>query len=73
MVYEWTADWKDKDNNIVSYALQYRDPIEKYRKGTFIMRPGNDSLTVNFVYMPAKEAVAIRESVKPKSSPQTPS
>lgn len=66
MVYEWASDWKDKDNNIVSYALQYRDPIEKYRKGTFIMRPGNDELSVNFVYMPASEAPAIRESIKPK-------
>lgn len=68
MVYEWTTDWKDKDNNIASYALQYRDPIEKYRQGTFIMRPSNDALTVNFVYMPAKEAVAIRETVKPKEA-----
>lgn len=66
MVYEWTTDWHDKNNNIASYALQYRDPIEKYRKGTFIMRPGNDALTVNFVYMPASDAASIRESLKAK-------
>ena len=71
MVYEWSTDWKDKDNNIAGYALQYRDPIEKYRQGTFIMRPGNDALTVNFVYMPAKEAVAIRESLKAKEATKT--
>ena len=66
MVYEWSSDWQDKDGNIASYALQYRDPIEKYRKGTFVMRPGNDALVVNFVYMPKDVAIAVRESLKKK-------
>lgn len=68
MMYEWASDWQDGEGNIASYALQYSDPIEKYRKGTFIMRPSSDALAVNFVYMPKEEAAALRESVKPKKT-----
>ena len=66
MVYEWSTDFQDKDGNIAGYALQYRDPILKYRKGTFVMRPGNTDLVVNFVYMPKEVAIQLRESMKPK-------
>jgi hypothetical protein len=68
MVYEWSTDWSDRNGNIISYALQYRDPIGKYHKNTFVMKPGNDTLVVNFVSMPKDVAIALRESLKPKES-----
>jgi hypothetical protein len=63
MVYEWTCDWKDANNNILTYTLEYRDPIQKYSHGTYIMKPGNDALVVNGVFMPEKTAIALRESL----------
>ncbi len=66
MIYEWSANWKDKADNIVSYQLQYKDPIDKYRHGTVILKPGGSSLMVNAVYMPQKVAKNMRESINRK-------
>ena len=37
MIYEWSANWKDKADNIVTYQFQYKDPIDKHRHGTVIL------------------------------------
>ena len=66
MIYEWSANWKDKQDNIVSYALQYKDPIDKFRHGTVILKPTNSVLNVNVVYMPEKVAKSMRESINRK-------
>jgi hypothetical protein len=66
MIYEWSGNWKDKADNIVTYQFQYKDPIEKYRKGTVILKPGNSSMMVNAVYMPEKVAKNMRDSINRK-------
>jgi hypothetical protein len=66
MIYEWYANWKDKQENIVSYTLQYKDPIDKFRHGTVILKPTNSTLNVNVVYMPTKVAKSMRESINRK-------
>jgi len=66
MIYEWSANWKDKAENIVSYQFQYKDPIDKHRHGTVILKPGSSSMTVNAVYMPHKIAKNMRESINRK-------
>ncbi len=62
-VYEWTTSWKDKDNNVITYTLQYRDPIEKYQRSIYILKPGSSNLKVMAVYMPEKVARAMREGI----------
>ncbi len=66
MIYEWSTNWKDKQDNIVSYSFQYKDPIEKFRHGTVILKPSNSSLNVHAVYMPEKVAQSMRESINRK-------
>lgn len=66
MIYEWTANWKDKQENIIVYTLQYKDPIDKFRHGTVILKPTNSLLNVNVVYMPEKVAKSMRESINRK-------
>jgi hypothetical protein len=66
MIYEWSANWKDKQENIVSYTFQYKDPIDKFRHGTVILKPANSKLDVNVVYMPEKVAKSMRESINRK-------
>ena len=55
-VYEWSADWKDSRNNILSYTFRYIDRLEKYRQSTFVLRPNSNQLKVSAIYMPAKVA-----------------
>jgi hypothetical protein len=66
MIYEWSANWKDKQENIISYTLQYKDPIDKFRHGTVILKPANSLLNVNVVYMPQEVAKSMRESINKK-------
>ena len=63
-VYEWTTSWKDKNNNVITYTLQYRDPIEKYQRSVYILKPGSSNLKVMAVYMPEKVARAMRENAE---------
>jgi hypothetical protein len=69
MIYEWSANWKDKADNIVKYQFQYKDPIDKYKHGTVILKPASASLIVNAVYMPEKVAKNMRESINRKKKP----
>jgi hypothetical protein len=66
MIYEWAANWKDKQENIISYTFQYKDPIDKFRHGTVILKPTNSLLNVNVVYMPQEVAKSMRESINRK-------
>lgn len=66
MIYEWSANWKDKQDNIVSYTFQYKDSIDKFRHGTVILKPTNSTLNVNVVYMPENVAKSMRESINRK-------
>lgn len=66
MIYEWAANWKDKQENIVAYTLQYKDPIDKFRHATVILKPTNSLLNVNVVYMPQEVAKSMRESINRK-------
>lgn len=70
-VFEWSADWKDKQNNIVTYSFRYRDPAKKYAQKTYILKPTNSDLYVAASYMPEKVARTIRESAG-KYKPKTP-
>jgi len=63
-VYEWTTSWKDTHNNVITYTLQYRDPIEKYQRSVYILKPGSSNLKVMAVYMPEKVARAMREKAE---------
>lgn len=65
-VFEWSADWKDKNNNIVTYSFRYRDPAKKYAHKTYILKPTNSDLYIAASYMPEKVAQNIRESAKRK-------
>ena len=60
-VYEWSTSWKDKENNVITYTLEYRDPIEKYQRSVYILKPGSSNLKVMAVYMPEKVARAMRQ------------
>jgi len=60
-LYEWACDWKDRDGNILSYAFQYRDPVEKYRKSTYVLKPGSAEMKVIAIYMPKDVAAHIRK------------
>ena len=68
-LYEWTCDWKDQNSNIITYSFQYRDPIEKYRKSTYILKPSSSNLKVIVIYMPQEVALLIRKEAmrRPKS------
>ncbi|HSE39673.1 MAG TPA: hypothetical protein VLH08_02825 [Acidobacteriota bacterium] len=66
IIYEYLANWKDKADNIITYQFQYRDPIDKFRHGTVIVKPTSSSLMVNAVYMPNKVAKNMRESINRK-------
>ena len=66
-VYEWKTDFKDTKNDVVSYTLQYRDPIEKYKQPTYILKPSASELTVIVIYMPQTIAEAMRKASVKKS------
>jgi hypothetical protein len=68
VIYEWSGNWIDKSNNVVTYAFQYKDPIEKYKQKTVIMRPSSNTMFVHAVYMPQKVAVNMRESINRKKT-----
>jgi hypothetical protein len=70
-VFEWSADWKDKNNNIVTYSFRYRDPAKKYSHQTYILRPTNSDLYIAASYMPQKVAQSIRESAKQRKPKST--
>ncbi len=69
MIYEWSGNWKDKADNIVTYQFQYKDPIDKHRHGTVFLKPSSSSMIVNAVYMPEKIAKNMRESINRKKKP----
>lgn len=66
MIYEWSADWQDKDGNIVTYTFRYTDPFEKYTKSVFNVRPGNSTLSVTAIYM--DKDVAKNRQIRPKKN-----
>lgn len=70
-VFEWSADWKDKNNNIVTYSFRYRDPAKKYTHKTYILKPTNSDLYIAASYMPEKVAQTIRESAKQRKPKST--
>jgi hypothetical protein len=70
-VFEWSGDWKDKDNNIVTYSFRYRDPAKKYAQKTYILKPQNSDLYIAASYMPRKVAQSIRESAKQRKPKST--
>ena len=53
VIYEWTADWVDKDGNVVTYTFRYHDPVGKYRGSTFIVGPSQNEMIVTALYTPA--------------------
>jgi hypothetical protein len=68
-IYEWAGDWKDQNNNVLTYWFRYNDNIEKYKKSTYILKPSSSKLTVIAIYMPDKIAQAKRlESIKEQES-----
>jgi hypothetical protein len=64
MVYAWSGDWEDAQHNIVSYTLRYSDPIQKYNKDVFVLKPDNHQLIVTAIHMPAEAAIKLREQKK---------
>lgn len=68
IIYEWSGNWKDQKNNVVTYAFQYKDPIGKYKQSTVIMKPSSSTLIVHAVYMPEKVALNMRDSINRKKT-----
>lgn len=67
MVYAWSGDWEDANHSIVSYTLRYSDPIEKYNKDVFVLKPDNKKLFITAIWMPREAAIKMREEKrKPK-------
>jgi hypothetical protein len=52
----WMADWTDAKGNVVTYALRYRSPV-----GT---SENTSQMEVYGIYVPAKVAKAMQESVR---------
>jgi len=53
VIYEWTADWVDKDGNLLTYTFRYHDSIKKYQGSTFIVGPSQNEMIVTALYTPA--------------------
>jgi hypothetical protein len=62
LVHRWNGQWKDRDGNIVVYALDYNSAYNAALP-LFSQLPGNSRLEVSAMWVPTSTAKAIQDAL----------